>query len=87
MTDRGSSRWRELYTAAYLERNPAKLMERIAQAERAITEYQQEITAQPEKNQGEWQALAMCLQDLRVLRQKEAAAAEHPVEKLPGSEP
>jgi hypothetical protein len=86
MTHRGSSRWREFYAAAYLERNPARLMERIDQAEKAIMQCQQQITAQPE-NQLESRALEMCLRDLRVLRQRESAAAsELTVDRLPSSE-
>jgi hypothetical protein len=87
MTDRGLSRWRELYTAAYLERNPTRLTECIDQAERAIMQCQQEITTRPEKNQVDRRTLEMCLQDLRVLRQREGAApAEYPVDRLPSSE-
>jgi hypothetical protein len=86
MNDRVSKNWRALYTAAYLERDPAKLMERIEQAERAIARCQQEITAHPDAEddlEDERRILALCLQDLRILRERESVAGY----KEPRSEP
>ncbi len=65
--------WRDLYAAAYLERDPVKLAQRIDEAERAILQCQQEIAARTQDNDIERRALALCLHDLRVLRQRDAA--------------
>jgi hypothetical protein len=64
--------WRALYVAAYLERNPAKVIERIEEAEKAMTQWQEEIAANHRSRsvEAERRTMALCLQDLRMLRQR-----------------
>jgi hypothetical protein len=71
MPGRISTRWMELYTAAYLERDPVRLLERIREAELAIAQRRQELRAAGSGNEEEKKSLDYSLEDLRVLREQE----------------
>ena len=72
MADQETNRWRAFYVAAYLERDPARVTGRIEEAEEAMAQRQEE-TAVNRRNrnvEAERRTLALCLQDLRMLRQR-----------------
>ncbi|PYX83531.1 MAG: hypothetical protein DMG70_10165 [Acidobacteria bacterium] len=43
MADQATNHWRALYVAAYMERDPGKVMGRIEEAEQAMTQWQKEM--------------------------------------------
>lgn len=71
MADQGTN-WRALYVAAYMERDPAKVIERIDEAEKAMARWQEEpgVNLRNGNVEAERRTLALCLQDLRMLRQR-----------------
>jgi hypothetical protein len=71
MPRRVSTRWMELYTAAYLERDPARLFGRIREAELAIVKRQQEMATEGTVDDDERKALDYSLEDLRMLREQQ----------------
>lgn len=64
-----SSTWMELYTAAYLERDRVRLLERIREAEAAMIQRRQELD--PSLDDEERKSLDYSLEDLRLLRDQE----------------
>ena len=71
MPGRISTRWMDLYTAAYLERDPARLLERIREAESAMVQRRQELAMAGTADDEERKSLDYSLADLRVLREQE----------------
>ena len=61
-----SARWKELYQIALLERNPAVVQNRIADAHRAILERIVELFRQP--SHAEHRLLASALHYLSILK-------------------
>jgi hypothetical protein len=72
--DEKRSRWMNLYQIAYLERDPVKLMERIAEAEQAMILRRKDLELIGATNGPEDRALRYSLEDLNVLRQLEFPA-------------
>lgn len=70
MAQQISAKWMDLYTAAYLERDPVLLIQRIREAEDAILERQRQVSAEQE-DPAERKSLEYSLEDLRLLREKE----------------
>jgi len=69
--------WQEAYRAALLEIDPAKLRERIEQADKAIHDYI-DLARQDNSSGAERQALADALANLRVLRREVNLKANDP---------
>jgi hypothetical protein len=70
--DEEHNRWMNLYTIAYLERDPVKLMERIAEAEQAMILRRKNLELRGTTNGAEYRALEYSLKDLHILRQQES---------------
>lgn len=66
-----SNTWMELYTAAYLERDPVRLLERIREAEMAMLQRRQELDEAANLDNEERKSLDYSLEDLRALRKQE----------------
>lgn len=66
-----SNGWMELYTAAYLERDPVLLLERIREAEAAMIQRRQELDSAATSDDEERKSLDYSLEDLRLLREQE----------------
>lgn len=66
-----SKKWMELYTAAYLERDPVRLLERIREAESAMVQRRQELACADSVAEEEKKSLDYSLEDLRALREQE----------------
>jgi hypothetical protein len=69
----GTSRrdWKELYQSAMLETDPAKMPQRITEANRAILDCIEELLTNP--TQGEHRELDIALRRLRVLQNNSSA--------------
>jgi hypothetical protein len=72
--DEKFNRWVNLYKLAYQERDPLKLVERIAEAEQAIILRMKKLELDSATNSSEYRALGYSLKDLQVLRERESAA-------------
>jgi len=72
MADQATNHWRALYVAAYMERDPGKVMGRIEEAEQAMTQWQKGMGSNLRSRnvEAERRTLALCRQDLRMLRQR-----------------
>ena len=68
--DLDESGWLDLYRAALLEFDPAKLGERVTQAQKAVEQRIRELTLAP-AHAAERQALIDALHSLKVLREEE----------------
>lgn len=78
--------WQAAYRAALLEVDPAKLPERIEQADRAIHHYIS-VARQDNSSGAERQALADALANLRVLRREVSLKANNPGRAVPEAPP
>lgn len=72
MADQGANNWRALYVAAYQERDPKKVIERIEEAEKAMAKWHAKTAVNRRRKnvEAERRTLALCQQDLRMLRQR-----------------
>jgi hypothetical protein len=64
----GTGAWRDLYLAALFEADSAKLPERIAKAEHALTLRERELWYSGGDHNGEKQALTSAMRALEALR-------------------